>query len=89
MMTRLELLVAAGVLIAVCALSCAQPGFGDLAAADSAGPSPLASLIPLQRYSFHIAAIAVTFLGLLLEDGRRRAVAERDSSRPLAPPRIH
>lgn len=80
-MTRLELLVAAVVLIAVCALSCAQPGYEDLAAVEAAAePSPLGLLIPLQRYSFHVAAIAVTLLGLLLEDGRRRALVQRGES---------
>ncbi len=87
-MTRLELLVAAGVLIAVCALSCAPSGYADPAMAEiAAEPSPLALLIPLQKYSFHVAAVAVTLLALLLEDGRRRALTERGSSRPTSRPR--
>ena len=81
-MTRLELLIAAGVLVAVCALACAQPGYADVAAAEAAAEaSPFAMLMPLQRYSFHVCAIAVTLLGLILEAGRRKAPAERSSTR--------
>ncbi len=86
-MTRLELLVAAVVLVAVCALSCAQSGFPDTAVAEAAvQPSPLSALIPFQTHSFQVAAIAVTLLGLLLEDGRRRALSDRGASSPSTPP---
>lgn len=84
-MTRLELLAAATVLIAVCALSCCPPGYVDFSAAGApADPSPFSALLPLQRFSFHVAALAVTLLGLLLEDSRRRALAGRDSTRAAA-----
>ena len=69
-MTRLELLVA------VCALSCAQPGYVEPAATVAAAePSPFEGLIPLQRYSLHVAAAAATLLALLLDDGRPRALS--------------
>jgi hypothetical protein len=86
-MTRLELLAAAGVLIFVCACSLAGPGYEDLSVAEASAEGSLVGLLaPLQRYSFHVAAIAVTLLGLLLEDGRRRSLRSLGSASPSRRP---
>ena len=86
-MSRFELLLAAGLFIAISAPTFLQSGSPDPTVVFVASePSPWGLLAPYQRHFFVVAAAAITLSGLLLEDGRRRDPAGRGSPRSSSRP---